>query len=56
MAGSYNPFETYRINAIKAARDFRYPPEVILKLRMAKSEREISNIMTRARKEKFGEN
>lgn len=56
MAGRRNAVVDYRFQAIKIARDFRYPPEVIEKIKQAKTEKEISNILTRARKEKFGEN
>ena len=50
MAGMYTTLDQYRFHCIKAARDLRYPPEVITKIKAAKSEREISNIMKDARK------
>lgn len=52
----YDDTEGYRRDCLKAARDFRYGEKVIQRLYMAQTVREISNIMTRARKEKFGEN
>ena len=50
MAGRRDALTDYRIQAIKIARDFRYPREAIEKIKQAKTEREISNILTRARK------
>lgn len=42
--------EDYRFHCIKAARDFRYPKEAIDRIKKAKTEREISDIMKAARK------
>lgn len=50
MAGRRNAFVDYRIQAIRIARDFRYSSEVIEKIKQAQTEKEISNILTRARK------
>jgi hypothetical protein len=50
MKGRRSHLEEYRFQAIKIARDFRYPPEVIEKIKQVQTEREISNILTRARK------
>ena len=48
--GRPSALEQYRCHCIKAARDLRYPPEVAQRLKFAKSEREMSNIMKDARK------
>ena len=45
MAGRQNELDRYRFQCIKAARDLRYPPEAIERIKVAKSDREISNIM-----------
>lgn len=50
----YNELETFRRQAIKAARDFHYGKDVIQKLKDAKTEGEIDRIMKNARHEKFG--
>lgn len=49
-----SPKNFYKKDAIRAAKDFGYGPEVIEKIQNAKSEFEISRIMAAARKEKFG--
>lgn len=51
----YDETNGYRRDCLKIAKDFCYGQKVIQQLYMAKTAREISNIMTRARKEKFGE-
>lgn len=49
-----NALRHYKTNAKQAAADFGYGDRVISKIRKAKSMEEISIIMTKARKEKFG--
>lgn len=50
----YDGTNTYRAEALKAARDFHYGDHVVKELKEAKNESEISRIMTNARKEYFG--
>lgn len=45
-----DPITRYRFSCIKAAKDFRYPQKAIEMIKQAKTEREISDIMTAARK------
>lgn len=42
--------KSYRKDAITAARELFYPPEVVSKIRLAETEREISDIMVKARR------
>lgn len=50
MRGRRNAFVDYRFQAIRIASDFRYPSEIIERIKQAQTEKEISNILTRARK------
>jgi hypothetical protein len=50
MAGRRDSFFDYKIQAIRIASDFRYPSEIIERIKQAQTEKEISNILTRARK------
>ena len=43
----------YRKEAITAARELFYPPEVVTKIRLADTEREISDILMNARKKMY---
>lgn len=45
------PIEKYRKFCIRAARDLFYPREIETRIRCAKTERQISNIMRYARSE-----
>ncbi len=49
----YSELGMYKKDALKAARDFHYPPAVIKKIELAKTESEISRIMATARRERF---
>lgn len=54
MVGYYDGTKAYRSEALRVARDFGYGDHVIKALKEAKTEGEISRIMTNARKEHFG--
>ena len=47
----YTPFEMYKKDALKAAKDFDYGSEIIKKIEKARSQYEISSIMRYARTE-----
>ena len=47
--------EFYRSRALSAARDFEYGTDVLKRLRNAKNEKEITNIMKEARHKKWNE-
>lgn len=49
-----NDIRSFKIHAIKAAKDFRYGDDVIKRIRTAKSEGEVSRIMQTARHKMFG--
>jgi len=50
MAQRYEALESdYKKQALRAAKDFRYGSDVIEKIKRAKSDNEISRIMTTAR-------
>lgn len=51
---AYDALETFRRQAINAAKDFHYGKDVIKQLKEAKSDAEIDRIMKTARHEKFG--